>query len=111
MLPRHYRFLRIPPLCSEISSTILLFTAGNGKNQIAETTDVTNRELYEALQLPIGDDVSGLHPLRSSATFCLDYGGIHSKVRYLVSICGESLRGVQDRKGSRRSSSTAASTV
>jgi hypothetical protein len=47
-------------------STSLVFTAGNTKTQAIETKHVTNRELCAPLQLPIGDDVSALHPLRSS---------------------------------------------
>ena len=55
----------------------MAFTAGNAKIQAIESKHVINRELWAALQFPIGDDVSALHPLRSSATLCLEYGGIH----------------------------------
>ena len=43
------------------------FTDGNVKIQVTERKHVINRELWVALQFPIGDDVSALHPLRSSA--------------------------------------------
>jgi hypothetical protein len=43
-----------------------VFTAGNTKTQAIETKYVSNRELWVPLQLPIGDDVSALNPLRSS---------------------------------------------
>jgi hypothetical protein len=36
------------------------------KEQTIETKHVTIRKLCVALQLPIGDDVSALHPLQSS---------------------------------------------
>ena len=59
------------PLCSEASSKIPLFTVGNAKTQITEKKDVSNSELRVPLQLPIGDDVSALNPLRSSVPFAL----------------------------------------
>jgi hypothetical protein len=49
-------------------STTPVFTAGNAKTQTTETKHVINRELCVPLQLPVGDDVSGLQPLRSSAS-------------------------------------------
>lgn len=52
--------------CSEILPTTAVFTDGNTKTQATETTHVSKRELCAPLQLPIGDDVSALHPLRSS---------------------------------------------
>ncbi len=42
------------------------FTAGNAKTQTIESKHVINRELWVALQFPIGDDVSALYPLQSS---------------------------------------------
>ena len=42
------------------------FTDGNAKTQVIESKHVINRELWIALQFPIGDDVSALNPLRSS---------------------------------------------
>jgi hypothetical protein len=46
--------------------TATAFTAGNLKIQAIESKHVINRELWVALQFPIGDDVSDLNPLRSS---------------------------------------------
>ena len=47
------------------------FTAGNVIIQAIESKHVINRELWVALQFPFGDDVSALHPLRSSVGFSL----------------------------------------
>ena len=54
-------------------STTTAFTAGNAKIQVIESKHVINRELWVALQFPIGDDVSALHPLRSSVPFVFSY--------------------------------------
>jgi hypothetical protein len=48
-----------------------VFTAGNAKTQTTETKHVSKRELCAPLQLPIGDDVSALHPLHRSVPFAL----------------------------------------
>ena len=53
-------------------STRPVFTAGNTKSQASETKHVSNRELCVPLQLPIGDDVSALNPLRSSVALCFE---------------------------------------
>ena len=50
---------------------IQVFTAGNTKSQASETKHVINRELCVPLQLPIGDDLSALHPLHRSVPFAL----------------------------------------
>ena len=47
------------------------FTDGNVIIQAIESKHVINRELWVALQFPFGDDVSALHPLRSSVGFSL----------------------------------------
>jgi hypothetical protein len=52
-------------------STTPVFTAGNRKTQTTETKHVSNRELCAPLQLPIGDDLSALNPLRSSVPVSL----------------------------------------
>jgi hypothetical protein len=52
-------------------STTPAFTAGNAKTQTNETKHVTNRELCAPLQLPIGDDVSAIHPLHRNVLFTL----------------------------------------
>ena len=53
--------------------TATVFTAGNVKIQVIESKRVSNRELWVALQFPIGDDVSCFHPLRSSVPFVFIY--------------------------------------
>jgi hypothetical protein len=52
-------------------STTPVFTDGNEKSQIAENKHVSIHELGVPLQLPIGDDVSALHPLHRSVPFAL----------------------------------------
>jgi hypothetical protein len=49
--------------------------------QPTERKHVNIRELCVALQLPIGDDVSALHPLRSSVPPFLRFGCLRSKWR------------------------------
>jgi hypothetical protein len=49
------------------------FTAGNAKTQVFESKHVINRELWVALQFPIGDDVSAYYPLRSSVALCIQH--------------------------------------
>ena len=39
-------------------SIVTSFTGGNGKIQVIESKHVISRELWVALQFPIGDDVS-----------------------------------------------------
>jgi len=53
--------------------TATAFTAGNVKKQVIESKRVINRELWVALQFPIGDDVSALHPLHRSVPFVFSY--------------------------------------
>jgi predicted ATPase len=53
--------------------TATAFTAGNVKIQVTERKHVINRELWVALQFPIGDDVSALNPLQSSVPFVFNY--------------------------------------
>ena len=48
-----------------------VFTDGNEKPQIAENKHVSIHELGVPLQLPIGDDVSAIHPLHRSVLFTL----------------------------------------
>ena len=52
-------------------STTPVFTDGNEKSQIAENKHVSIHKLGVPLQLPIGDDVSALHPLHRSVPFAL----------------------------------------
>ena len=48
-----------------------MFTRGNRNSQTIESTHVDRRKLPVAQQFPGGDDVSALHPLRSSVGFML----------------------------------------
>jgi hypothetical protein len=54
-------------------STSPAFTAVNEQTQASESKHVINRELWAALQFPSGDDVSALHPLRSSVALCIQH--------------------------------------
>lgn len=58
------------------------FTAGNEKTQVIESTHVINRELWVALQFPIGDDVSAY--TRSKAANFFD-NGCHTSLRNFAS--------------------------
>jgi len=60
---------------------IPVFTAGNTKSQASETKHVINRELCVPLQLPIGDDVSAIHPLHRSVPFALAYAEVDETCR------------------------------
>jgi hypothetical protein len=62
-----------PPSLIRMSSISTAFTVGNAKSQVVESKHVINRELWVALQFPIGDDVSAFHPLRSSGPFVVSY--------------------------------------
>ena len=57
-------------------STTLVFTAGNVKTQTTESKHVSKRELCAHLQLPIGDDVSAIHPLHRSVPFAVAYAEV-----------------------------------
>jgi hypothetical protein len=46
-----------------------VFTQENESSQAAENKSVNRRKLPAAPQFPVGDDVSALNPLRSSAWF------------------------------------------
>jgi hypothetical protein len=58
-----------------------VFTAGNAKTQVAETKTVSNRKLYARSQLPIGDDVSTIHPLHRSVPFAVAYAEVDETCR------------------------------
>jgi len=45
-----------------------VFSRENSKVQMIETAHVNKRKQSSMNQHPVGDDVSALHPLRSSAT-------------------------------------------
>jgi hypothetical protein len=62
-------------------STTPVFTAGNAKTQTTETKHVSNRELCVPLQLPIGDDVSAIHPLHRSVPFAVAYSEVDETCR------------------------------
>ena len=54
------------PVTSSVAFATHMFTLGNENSQVAESKYVNHRELCAPLQLPVGDDVSAIHPLRSS---------------------------------------------
>jgi hypothetical protein len=62
-------------------STTPVFTDGNEKSQIAENKHVSIHELGVPLQLPIGDDVSALHPLHRSVPFAVAYAEVDETCR------------------------------
>jgi hypothetical protein len=45
------------------------FTVGNAKTQAIESKHVINRELWAALQFPIGDDVSAYTRCKAAQAF------------------------------------------
>ena len=63
-------------------STSPAFTAGNVKTQAIESKNVINRELWVALQFPIGDDVSAY--TRCDAAIFFD-NGCHTSRRNFAS--------------------------
>ena len=58
-----------------------MFTLGNENWQVAESKYVNHRELCAPLQLPIGDDVSAIHPLHRSVPFALAYAEVDETCR------------------------------
>jgi hypothetical protein len=57
------------------------FTPGNTETQVAENKRVDRCKLPVAQQFPVGDDVSSLQPLRSSAVFINATQGYHHTQR------------------------------
>ena len=57
------------PITSSVAFATPMFTPGNRNSQTIESTHVDRRKLPVVQQFPGGDDVSALHPLRSSAGF------------------------------------------